>query len=103
MELYLMPTLESIQETLDYDFIDEENIDALLFQQGYDMDRVEVEDGDTFKIPEGMIGRVSAEDGAYYIQVETMDGDFEKGPIREDLDAGKYKLDGDLIKIIELY
>lgn len=103
MELYLMPTLESSQETLDYDFIDEENIDALLFQQGYDMDCVEVEDGDTFEVPKGMIGRVSSEDGTYYIQVETMDGDFENEPIREDLDAGKYKLDGDLIKIIELY
>ncbi len=99
MDLLLQPTLENLREDLGYEEWEDENEDALLFQQGYDSECVEVEDGDSFEIPEGFIGRIADDDKSYYMNVEIADGVWEKEEILDELGAGHYRLDGDIISV----
>lgn len=65
MDIWIRPTLESLAD--DEDGVDEENDDALAFEQGFESWTEEVQPGETFEIPEGYEGIVDGEvilDGA---------------------------------------
>lgn len=50
VEIYLKPSLKSTFEHLQIDENDDYNEDMILFQQGNDMDVIEIEAGEEFKI-----------------------------------------------------
>ena len=102
MDLLLLPTIESICEENDYDYDDDTHEDELLVQQGTDAYEIEVEDGETFEIPEDFIGQILDDDQTYYMRVtvdEEMDI-YDKEEILDDLPAGKYRLDDNIITLI---
>ena len=96
MEIFIKQTIDSIREDLGYEEWEDVNDDDLLFQQGYKGYTIEVEDGDSFEIPEGTQGKITDE-ASYFMNVEIFDDMFEKEEIEGDLDAGLYRLEGNLI------
>ena len=48
MKLFIKPTFDNIREDLGYDEFEDVDEDAIMFQQGYDGDIMEVEDGESF-------------------------------------------------------
>ncbi|MCV9933030.1 hypothetical protein OIU80_12125 [Flavobacterium sp. LS1R47] len=50
---------------MDFSEDDEYDGDAVLFQQGYDMDVIEVQPGDTFEIDDDCKGQVNREETQY--------------------------------------
>lgn len=118
MKLLLEPTIASLQnDNEENDFMDEEHFEEeLLVRQGYESEVMDIEDGEEFEIPEGKCANVigneedptgefefDEEEETYELYVEVDDGVWEKEPILENLQAGRYKLEGHLIKVIELY
>lgn len=119
MKLFLEPTIESLKNDYEEnDFMDEEQFDEeLLVRQGYESETMEVEDGEEFEIPEGMCASVMVnekdtsgeyefdedDEEVYQLYVEVDDGVWAEEPIQGNLQAGRYELDGHLIKVIELY
>ena len=100
MKLFIKPTIESIQKEMGYDDIDcDENYEELLVQQGYDMDIVDIEEGETFIIPENYVGDVTQGDETYYLRVriDIDEETWDKEEINDDLPAGIYKLEGNVI------
>lgn len=96
-----MPTFESICEDFGLDYNDT-NEKELLEQQGLEAYHIEVNDGETFEIPEGFIGRINQDEQTFYKKVlvdEDMDY-YEKEEIQDDLPAGLYQLDQDEINLI---
>lgn len=69
---------------------------ALLFQQDYDGDAIEMEDDETFEIPEEAEGQI-LDDEPYYINVEVFEDEFDKEKIKWNLRSGLYRLEGFLI------
>ena len=57
MKLFIKPTFDNIREDLGYDEFEDVDEDAIMFQQGYDGDIMEVEDGESFEIPKGYVAR----------------------------------------------
>lgn len=96
MNILIKQTLETLREDLGYEEWEDINEDALLFRQGYDGYVIEVEDGDSFEIPEGTEGQIM-DDNTYYFNEEIFENMFEKVEIEGDLCAGHYKLEGDVI------
>jgi hypothetical protein len=96
MELLIQPTLDSVREDMGYEEWEDVD-DVLLFQQGYDSVCMEVEDGDSFVIPEGFIGRIADEGMSYYMNIEVADGVWEKEELFGELEAGNYNLNGNII------
>lgn len=101
MFVLMMPTIESICEDFGLDYYDT-NEKELLEQQGVETYHIEVNDGETFEIPEGFIGRINQDEQTFYKKVlvdEDMDY-YEKEEIQDDLPAGLYQLDQDEINLI---
>lgn len=96
MKLFIKPTLDNIREDLGYDEFEDVDEETLLFQQGYDGDVMVVEDGESFEIPEGYLASI-VEDEPHF---ECFDGYWDKEEIYDDLDAGRYSLNGNTIKKI---
>lgn len=96
MEILVKQTIESLREDLGYEEWEDVNIDDLLLRQGYEGYVMEVEDGETFEIPEETVGQIIDEE-SYYMNIEIFEGEFEKEYVEGDLNAGRYKLEGDLI------
>lgn len=92
MEILVKQTIDSLREDLGYEEWEDVNTDALLFRQGYEGYVMEVEDGETFEIPEGYIGQI-IDEGTYYMNIEIFEGEFEKEIIETDLQPGSYKLE----------
>ena len=119
MKLLLEPTLANLQNDYEAnDFVDEEQLEEeLLVRQGFEAEEIDVEDSEEFEIPEGMCASVikneedptgefefdEEKEEAYKLYAEVEDGVWDEEPIRENLQAGRYKLEGHLIKVIELY
>lgn len=97
MQIFIKQTIDSLREEMDYEEWEEVNEDSLLFQQGYDGYVIEVEDGDSFEIPEGSEGQIIDEDATYFMNVEVFDDVFDKEEIEGSLMSGLYRLEGDLI------
>lgn len=98
MELFIRPTLNHVRKDIGFEEWEDVNDFDLLFQQGFDGEILEVEDGETFTIPEDYIGGIVDDDKSYYWEVEIHEGVFEKEEIFEDLKAGQYRLKGDIIE-----
>ena len=102
MFVLIMPTIESICEDYGFDYYDDSNTREVLEQQGQEAYPIEVNDGETFEIPEGFIGRINQDEQTFYKKVlvdEDMDY-YEKEEIQDDLPAGLYQLDQDEINLI---
>ncbi len=66
MEYYIQPSLSKLRKRHGQEEWEDDNDDALRFEQGWDRDYNEVEDGDYFNIPKGYEGYVCDEDSTYY-------------------------------------
>ena len=100
MFVLMMPTIESICEDFGLDYYDT-NEKELLEQQGLEAYHIEVNDGETFEIPQGFIGRIEQDEQNYYKKVlvdEDMDY-YEKEEILGDLPAGQYILNKNAITL----
>ncbi|MEI7676668.1 MAG: hypothetical protein WCJ03_07810 [Bacteroidales bacterium] len=62
LTVLIMPTFDTTRESAGYDEDEDYDSDAILFQQGYDTEAIEVEDEESFQIPEGFTGRIADED-----------------------------------------
>ena len=105
MFILIMPTIESICEDYGFDYYDDSNTREVLEQQGQEAYPIEVNDGETFEIPEGFIGRINQDEQTFYKKVlvdEDMDY-YEKEEIQDDLPAGLYQLDQDEITVKQIY
>ena len=91
MKLFIKPTFDNIREDLGYDEFEDVDEDAIMFQQGYDGDIMEVEDGESFEIPKGYVASI----------IEYFEGNWDKEEIYDDIDAGWYSLNGNTIKKIK--
>lgn len=101
MFVLMMPTIESICEDFGLDYYDT-NEKELLEQQGLEAYHIEVNDGETFEIPEGFTGRIEQDEQNYYKKVlvdEDMDC-YEREVIQDDLPSGQYKLDEYTVTLI---
>ena len=101
MFVLIMPTIESICEDYGLDYNDT-NEEELLGQQGLEAYHIEVNDGETFEIPEGFIGRINQDEQTFYKKVlvdEDMDY-YEREVIQDDLLSGQYKLDEYTVTLI---
>ena len=76
MFVLIMPTIESICEDYGLDYNDT-NEEELLEQQGLEAYHIEVNDGESFEIPQGLI--------------------------QDDLPSGLYQLDKDEITVKQIY
>lgn len=100
MHVMIMPTIESICEDYGLDYYDT-NEKELLEQQGLEAYHIEVNDGESFEIPQGFIGRIDQDEQNYYKKVfvdEDMDY-YEKEEILGDLPAGQYILNKNAITL----
>jgi len=97
MEILIQPNLDLVREDLGYDEYEDVDEEALLFQQGFEGYPMEVEDGETFEIPEGYVGSLIDDDLTYYVKREIFDGTWEKEEFYGELEAGCYKLESDTI------
>ena len=101
MFVLIMPTIESICEDYGLDYYDDSNTRELLEQQGLEAYHIEVNDGETFEIPECFIGRINQDEQTFYKKVlvdEDMDY-YEKEEIQDDLPAGQYILNKNAITL----
>ncbi|MCF0187963.1 MAG: hypothetical protein HUK04_00495 [Bacteroidaceae bacterium] len=97
MELFITPTISNLRQEYGYEEWEDENDDALLVQKGYDGYTIEVEDGESFEIPEGHEGQIIDDDTTYYERVEIFEDVFDKEEIMDNLYEGHYRLEGDVI------
>ena len=100
VDLSHLIALDNIREDLGYDEFEDVDEDAIMFQQGYDGDIMEVEDGESFEIPKGYVASI-IEDEPYYMLFEYFEGNWDKEEIYDDIDAGWYSLNGNTIKKIK--
>lgn len=101
MRLYIKPTLDNVQGDLGYNENDEVNIDSLLFQQGFDIDMVDVDDDERFEIPVGFVGEIDNEEESFFLKTMIDDDLWDKEEIFDELEAGIYLLEGDTITLIK--
>ena len=97
----VMPTIDSICEDFGLDYYDDSNTRELLEQQGLEAYHIEVNDGESFEIPQGCIGRIDQDEQNYYKKAfvdEDMDY-YEKEEILGDLPAGQYILNKNAITL----
>ncbi len=105
MHVLIMPTIESICEDYGLDYYDDTNERELLEQQGLEAYHIEVNDGESFEIPQGFNGRIDQDEQNFYKKVlvdEGMDY-YEKEEIQDDLPSGLYQLDQDEITVKQIY
>lgn len=103
LEILITPSYESTRDSMDFSEDDDYDGDAVLYQQGYDMDVIEVEPGDDFEIEEDFGGQISCEETQYkLIKIkEEWEDDYIAGePIS--LRPGNYRFLEDGITIEEI-
>lgn len=87
LEILITPSYESTRDSMDFSEDDDYDGDAVLFQQGYDMDVLEVEPGDTFEIEEDCKGQVNCEETQYkFIKIKE---EWEEEWDKEDYNTGE--------------
>jgi len=102
MFVLVMPTIDRICEDFGLDYYDDNNTRELLDQQGMEAYQIEVNDGESFEIPQDFIGRIVQDEQIFYKKVlvdEDMDY-YEKEEIQDDLPSGQYKLDEYTVTLI---
>ena len=62
LEVYLQPSYSSTLRSMGIDEDEDYNSEAVMFQQGYDAEVIEVEDGDTFQVPDDYSARILSDD-----------------------------------------
>ena len=97
MEILIQPNFNLVREDFGYDEYEDVDEEALLYQQGFDGYSTEVEDGDTFEIPEGYIGDIIDDNLTYYVKRKICNGFLESEEFYGELEEGRYKLEGDTI------
>lgn len=105
MFVLMMPTIESICEDYGFDYYDDSNTRELLERQGLEAYLIEVNDGESFEIPQCFTGRIEQDEQNCYIKVlvdEDMDY-YEREVIQDDLPSGLYQLDKDEITVKQIY
>lgn len=91
LQLFLMPSFEAVRESMGFDEFDEDNTEAILFQQGYNGSIIDILDGQIFKIKEGFIGRINSK-GNYYLLSDEEDLEDKKDyQIENEILCGKYR------------
>jgi hypothetical protein len=108
LEILINPNFNSTRDSIGLSEDQDNNSDAVLFQQGYDMDVLEVEQGDNFEIDNEFEGQINCEETQYkFIKLkkdedeEWEDDDYEEGDSIT-LQPGKYKFLEDGITIEEI-
>jgi hypothetical protein len=101
-----MSTEQTSRNDMDYDSFEEDD-DEVLLDQGLSVDEITVEDGEIFEIEEGYTGTFSEDDETEYYwgnpdNVDSIKFDSH-APIEGYLEAGRYRLEGNRIYIIEEY
>jgi hypothetical protein len=87
LEILITPSYESTRDSMNFSEDDDYDGDAVLFQQGYDMDVMEVEPGDDFEIEENCKGQVNCEETQYkFIKIKE---EWEDEWNEEDYHAGE--------------
>jgi hypothetical protein len=99
IEIIIMSDVETVRENLGYDEFEPVGQDLIEFQQGIDIDTVEIEDDGTFEIPEGYHGQIQS-DTEYY-ELITFDDSFEEREPIGWLNPGRYQIKDDTIKKID--
>ena len=105
MFVLIMSTIESICEDYGFDYYDDSNTREVLDLQGLEAYQIEVNDGESFEIPQCFIGRIEQDEQNYYKKVlvdEDMDY-YEREVIQDDLPSGLYQLDKDEIIVKQIY
>ncbi len=97
MEILLKQNIDYLREEMGYEPYEEEDDDALLYQQGFEADAEEIEDG-YFTIPDGYEATI-IDDQTYYMKRTDRNGQCYK-EIVEELQSGRYQLEGNIIQRI---
>ncbi len=89
LEIIITPSYESTRNSMAFSEDDDYDGDAVLFQQGYDMDVMEVEPGDTFEIDDDCKGQVNCEETQYKLIKVKEEWEEEPNEWDEDYIAGE--------------
>ena len=73
LEVYLQPSFSLTRESMGIEEYEDYNSDAILFQQGYDANVLEVEAGNEFEIPEDYEASIISDD----IPFEVIDREYD--------------------------
>jgi hypothetical protein len=65
LKILITPSYESTRDSMDFSEDDDYDGEAVLYQQGYDMDVIVVEPGEDFEIEEDFGGQISCEETQY--------------------------------------
>ena len=107
LEILIQPSLDSTRESMDYEEHDDYDSDAVLYQQGFDMDVMSVSPGERFSIGNEYTGQISCDEVQYEYKIKgNKDYDFEDYYVPGDpieLKPGSYifKSDGIIIEKVK--
>lgn len=95
VSLFITPEYDAIREDLGYDEYDDYDETDVLYQQGYHGEMVEIQDGETFEIPEQYCASIQCDDefDEYYVLDEGDDADDKMDFLTESLSCGSYRFD----------
>jgi hypothetical protein len=79
LSILIKPSFNSTLSDMGYEQNDDYDSDAVLFQQGFDMDYIEVEPGETFQIDDEYQGFIDTEE----VKIKYIDKKEEKIIIRD--------------------
>ncbi|GGG51672.1 hypothetical protein [Bizionia arctica] len=108
LEILIQPSFNSTRDSMGFSEDEDYNSYAVMFQQGYDMDVIEVEPGEKFKIKKNTNGQIDCTETPYkFIKKKEEWEDEEDIWDEEDQDSitlapGKYKFLEDGIAIEEI-
>lgn len=92
LQIFIMPSFDSARESLGYEEYDDYNVDAVLYQQGYDGAHINIEDEEIFEIPKDYVGRINSDERYYLLSSEEELDEKEFYLLEDDLSKGRYKL-----------
>lgn len=99
IDIFIMPNVETVRENLGYDEYEPVSQEVIEFQQGVDIDTIEIEDDGSFEIPEGSHGQIQSDEE--YYELITFDDSFEEREPIGWLNPGRYQIKDDTIKKID--
>jgi hypothetical protein len=111
LEILITLSYESTRDSMDFSEDDDYDGDAVLFQQGYDMDVMVVEPGDEFEIEEDFGGQINCEETQYKLiklkeeweeEADEWDEDYYRAGEPINLRPGNYRFLEDGITIEEI-
>ncbi|HIZ26459.1 hypothetical protein [Barnesiella sp. An55] len=94
--LALTPEFEMLRDDMGYDEYEDFDAYDILFQQGYDRQLIEVEDGETFEVPEGYQATIQSDDSddtEFYLLECEADLSNKENFIADSLPGGNYRYD----------